>query len=313
MLDQGTRDTLHEAIGKRVLGERLILLVECTVEAQHSLGNEGLLAVTATRVIFAGHDTLHGTQVTPWDRSAITDVVLKTDLFGAKLTLRTTDNGEIRVHRFADEGAGPALVGLLDEISDDVPLTMEPQPAVFELLGTEPPPGPPTPAGRQGTTSTILVALGAAVMLALAGVSAGVFFMLSPSAAPPVPTTSARLDPVPVEAPEPAGTTTIPSTDRQPSPEGYGLDPETIDRVMQRGSLGGCFSDAVEGGASFRGQLGLTFILEPSGTIAAVSIDDAAGVGDALAGCITTRVTRQRFPSFEGTQPQTVFWELLVE
>lgn len=315
MLDDTTRETLHEAIGQRTLGERLDGLVECTVETRQSLGTEGLVAVTATRVVFASHDSLHGTQVTVWDRGALEGVVLETDLFGPKLTLTTADHGEIRIHRFADEGASAHLLELLDG-SPDVPLTMEPQPAVPQFFDSDPAVIEPTPTtAAAGRARPVLVLAGAVSVLLIGVTSAAVFFLLqtSPSPRPVPPQAVEPIAPTGDVLPEPVGQTTIDMEAVEASETGYGLDPDTIDRVMQRGSLGRCFADADQRGTPYRGSLTLVLVIDPAGTISATSIDDAASVDDTLAGCVTSRVARLRFPSFDGSYPQIVRWQLQVE
>lgn len=181
MLDETTLDTLREVIVQATQGEQLQRTAVCTVQTRHSLGGDGLLGVTPTRVLFVAHDALHGTQTSAWSRQGLADAVLTTDLFGPKLTLRTDDRDEIVATGFADEGDASALVTLLDRALDDVPLTMEPQLAVHAVSIAPPThdeaPIQPTVASR---ARTILVLAGAMAML-LTGLIAGVvFYLLAP-------------------------------------------------------------------------------------------------------------------------------------
>ncbi len=180
MLDEATLDKLREVLGQATLGEQVLRTAACSVQTRSSLGCDGLLGVTPTRVLFVAHDGLHGTQVTTWSRQNLADAVLRTDLFGPKLTLRTDDGDEITATGFADEGDGPALVTLLDRALDDVPLTMEPQPAVraFPTEASASDVGAPESA-RVTRIRAILVLAGAVAVLMVGMMAAVVIYLLA--------------------------------------------------------------------------------------------------------------------------------------
>ncbi len=319
MIDPSTLDQLNDALGQHAPGERLLNRAVCTVQTRSSLGSEGLLGVTATRVLFASSDGLHGTQVGVWSRDAVTDALLRTDLFGPKLTLRTGDGEEIVASGFADPADAPALLAVLDPDLGDAPLTMEPQPSV--AFFDDPEPTAPLVDRSQESASRsssvlVLAIAGAVVMLALVGGIAFVL-LLAPTPEPPRP-------PDPVEAtvpqppapalpapPEPLGETTLDTA--EPPSDDHGLDAETVSRVIGRASLTRCFGEALDRGAGFEGDLALNIVIQPDGTVGAAGVDDSAGVDGELAGCVTGRLTRLRFPAFEGDEPQNVSWVLRVE
>jgi hypothetical protein len=180
MLDEATLDKLREVLGQATLGEQVLRTAACSVQTRSSLGSDGLLGVTPTRVLFVAHDGLHGTQVTSWSRQGLADAVLRTDLFGPELTLRTDDGDEITATGFADEGDGPALVTLLDRALDEVPLTMEPQLAV-RSIPTEAPPSEAAPPelARVTRIRAVLVLSGAVAVLMMGMLAAVVFYLLA--------------------------------------------------------------------------------------------------------------------------------------
>lgn len=178
MLDEATLEKLREALGQATLGEQLQRSAACTLETRHSLGSEGLLGVTSTRVLFITHDALHGTQIRAWSRQDLADAMLRTDLFGPRLTLRTDDGDEVTATGFTDDADGPALLVLLDRALDDVPLTMEPQLAVQEALDTSPPPTSRTVVPRPNRAAPVMVVAGAVAALLVGLAAAMVFFLL---------------------------------------------------------------------------------------------------------------------------------------
>lgn len=311
MIDGATLEKLREAMARHTLGEALQRAVTCTVETHRSLGAEGLLGVSETRVLFATHDALHGTQVAQWSRAAVADAVFKTDLFGPKVTLRTDDGDEIRVSGFEDEADGRALVGLLDRTLDDVPLTMEPQPAVMEMMTAAEPPQPPVPEPVNAKPGVAFFLVAMVLGVAFAG-GLVAFLLMSPTPGPQTPAdTVAPVEPM-VPAPvEPALPT--PEEPMVPSPEGQGLETKTIARIMDSQSLDPCFDQADERGVVYRGPVELTFAISPDGHVSRISVTTAEGMDDDLSGCIAERTARLRFPSFEGEEAHVIRWQLQVE
>jgi hypothetical protein len=318
LLDPSTLDELNEALGQAIADERMLKSAQCTVQTRASLGSEGLLGVTSTRVLFVARDSLHGTQIDNWGRGAVTEAVLRTDLFGPKLTLRTDAGDEIVASGFADQSDADALLALLGrDLGEATPTTIPPPTEDFFADRDLPAeaPGRPTPPARNSATTLMLVVAGALAALGLVG---GVVFvlLLAPTPAPPQPPVSAKevvpLPPAPAlpAPPAPLGATTVDPA--APLPDEAGLDAETVGRVIERASLASCVSDAVDRGAGFEGNLTLTILIQPDGRVAATGVDGSTAVDDELSACITGRLTRLRFPAFEGHEAQNVSWVLRI-